>query len=179
MKRSKLTETVLRALRPSVKEAEEEEVDIEDEEEINIKDKKEVDIDDESVESDIEVKTMVPGESADVAAVQGLLMKAQQQATKLGGEKLLAQIGNTIIYFIRTHGVKAKGAETEVDENRNSKYNGLAERVVARIKETKKKGNKQKVNEIFYDPSTWEWIPVLKNFINMLQTGQMDMAMAH
>ena len=100
-----------------VNEQEEENVDVDVEKDIDIdvKDKEEVDVDDESVESDIEVKTMVPGESADVEAVQGLLTKAQQQAEKLGDEKLLSQIGNTITYFTRAHVVKVAEELNEVE----------------------------------------------------------------
>ena len=67
----------------------------------------EVDVDDESVESDIEVKTEVPGEDADTAAVLGLLTKAQEEASGMGDEVLMDQIGNTITYFTRKHVVKA------------------------------------------------------------------------
>ena len=67
----------------------------------------EIDIDDESVESDIEVKTSVPGASADVDAVLGLLTKAQSEAEGMGDEVLLDQIGNTITYFTRKHVVKS------------------------------------------------------------------------
>ena len=66
-----------------------------------------MDIDDESVESDIEVKTSVPGASADVDAVLGLLTKAQSEAEGMGDEVLLDQIGNTITYFTRKHVVKS------------------------------------------------------------------------
>ena len=85
---------------------EEEDVDIEDDENIDIDIEKDIDIDDEETESDIEVKTSVPGESTDVEAVQGLLTKAQEEAERLGDEKLMAQIGNTITYFTRKHVVK-------------------------------------------------------------------------
>ena len=67
----------------------------------------EIDIDDEEIESDIEVKTSVPGESAEVDAVLGLLTKAQEEAEKLGDEKLLDQIGNTITFFTRKHIVRS------------------------------------------------------------------------
>ena len=67
----------------------------------------EIDIDDEEIESDIEVKTSVPGESADEDAVLGLLTKAQEEAEKLGDEKLLDQIGNTITFFTRKHIVRS------------------------------------------------------------------------
>ena len=85
---------------------EEEDVDIEDDENIDIDIEKDIDIDDEETESDIEVKTSVPGESTNVEAVQGLLTKAQEEAERLGDEKLMAQIGNTITYFTRKHVVK-------------------------------------------------------------------------
>ena len=85
---------------------EQEDVEVEDNENIDIDVEKDVKVDDEETESDISIKTSVPGESEDVEAVQGLLTKAQQEAEKLGDEKLLAQIGNTITYFTRKHVVK-------------------------------------------------------------------------
>ena len=85
---------------------EQEDVEVTDDENIDVDIEKDIDIDDEETESDIRVKTSVPGESTEVEAVQGLLTKAQQQAEKLGDEKLLAQIGNTITYFTRKHVVK-------------------------------------------------------------------------
>jgi hypothetical protein len=84
-----------------------EEVDVEDNEDVNIDIEKEVNIDDESEESKIEVDSELAGESSDVAAILGLLTKAQQEAEKLDDEKLLAQIGNTITYFTRKHVVKS------------------------------------------------------------------------
>tara|TARA_R110001606_G_scaffold293029_1_gene440913 strand:+ start:675 stop:1220 length:546 start_codon:yes stop_codon:yes gene_type:complete len=86
---------------------EEEDVDIDVEKDVNVDVKDEVDVDDESVESDIEVKTSVPGASADVDAVLGLLTKAQSEAEGMGDEVLLDQIGNTITYFTRKHVVKS------------------------------------------------------------------------
>ena len=85
-----------------IKEAKEE-VDVEDNEEVDVDIEKDVEIDDESVESDIEVDASMPGESDDEVAVQSLLMKAQEEAAKLGDEKLTDQIGNTITYFTRAH----------------------------------------------------------------------------
>jgi len=85
---------------------EQEDVEVEDNENIDIDIEKDVKVDDEETESDISIKTSVPGESEEVEAVQGLLTKAQQQAEKLGDEKLMAQIGNTITYFTRKHVVK-------------------------------------------------------------------------
>ncbi len=84
-----------------------ENVDVDVEKDVNVDVEDEVDIDDESVESDIEVKTEVPGESADTAAVLGLLTKAQEEAVAMGDEVLMDQIGNTITYFTRKHVVKA------------------------------------------------------------------------
>ena len=89
-----------------MKVSEAEEVDVEDNEEVDVDIEQEVDIDDESVESDIEVKGSMPGENADEAAVQSLLMKAQEEAAKLGDEKLTDQIGNTLTYFTRAHVAK-------------------------------------------------------------------------
>ena len=86
--------------------AEQEDVEVTDDENIDVDIERDVDVDDEETESDIRIKTSVPGESKEVEAVQGLLTKAQQQAEKLGDEKLLAQIGNTITYFTRKHVVK-------------------------------------------------------------------------
>ena len=80
-----------------------EDVEVEDNEEVDVDIEKDVEVDDESVESDIEVDASMPGESADEVAVQSLLMKAQEEAAKLGDEKLTDQIGNTITYFTRAH----------------------------------------------------------------------------
>jgi len=108
MKKSELKEMIKMALsegdnyyEDSMDEAEE--VDVEDNEKVDVDIEKEVDIDDKSVESDIEVKGSMPGEDADEVAVQSLLMKAQEEAAKLGDEKLTDQIGNTITYFTRAH----------------------------------------------------------------------------
>jgi len=98
----------------------EDNVDVEDTENVDVDIEKDVDVDDVSKESDIEVKSEVPGESEDVAAVLGLLTKAQEKAEGMGDEKLLDQIGNTITYYTRAHVVKsgdvAEGEEKEVKE---------------------------------------------------------------
>ena len=91
-----------------------EDVEVEDNEEVDVDIEKDVEVDDESVESDIEVDASMPGESADEVAVQSLLMKAQEEAAKLGDEKLTDQIGNTITYFTRAH-------VAQVDENKSLK----------------------------------------------------------
>ena len=108
MKKSELKEMIKMALsegdnyyEDSMDEAEE--VDVEDNEKVDVDIEKDVEVDDESVETDIEVKGSMPGEDADEIAVQSLLMKAQEEAEKLGDEKLTDQIGNTITYFTRAH----------------------------------------------------------------------------
>jgi len=82
---------------------EEEDVEVEDNEKVDVDIEKDVEVDDESVETDIDVKGSMPGENEDEIAVQSLLMKAQEEAEKLGDEKLTDQIGNTITYFTRAH----------------------------------------------------------------------------
>ena len=86
-----------------MKVSEAEEVDVEDNEKVDVDIEKDVEVDDESVETDIDVKGSMPGENEDEIAVQSLLMKAQEEAEKLGDEKLTDQIGNTITYFTRAH----------------------------------------------------------------------------
>ena len=84
-----------------------ENVDVDVEKDVNVDVEDEVDIDDESVESDIEVKTSVPGMDADTDAVLGLLTKASEEADKFGDDpELKTQIGNTITYFTRKHVAK-------------------------------------------------------------------------
>ena len=84
-----------------------EEVEVKNDEKVKVDIEKEVDVDDKSVESDIEVKSELPGEDADTAAVLGLLTKAQDEAVAMGDDVLMDQIGNTITYFTRKHVVKA------------------------------------------------------------------------
>jgi len=101
-----------------MKVSEAEEVDVEDNEKVDVDIEKDVEVDDESVETDIEVKGSMPGEDADEIAVQSLLMKAQEEAEKLGDEKLTDQIGNTITYFTRAHVAKVDediSEETDYD----------------------------------------------------------------
>ncbi len=80
-----------------------EEVNVEDNEDINVDVEDDIDIDDVSKKSEIEVDSELAGEDADVAAILGLLTKAQANAKDLGDEKLMDQIGNTITYYTRTH----------------------------------------------------------------------------
>ena len=116
MKKSELKEIIKSAMlegdnyyEDSMDEAED--VEVEDNEEVDVDIEKDVEVDDESVESDIEVKGSMPGEDADEVAVQSLLMKAQEEAAKLGDEKLTDQIGNTITYFTRAHVATVDEAE--------------------------------------------------------------------
>ena len=85
-----------------------EEVNVEDNEDINVDVEDDIDIDDVSKKSEIEVDSELAGEDADVAAILGLLTKAQANAKDLGDEKLMDQIGNTITYYTRTHVVAEK-----------------------------------------------------------------------
>jgi len=115
MKKSELKEIIKAAMLEETSVSEAEKVDVEDNEDVDIDIEKDVKVDDKSVESDIEVDASMPGESGDEVAVQSLLMKAQEEAAKLGDEKLTDQIGNTITYFTRAHVSKVDEAE-EVEE---------------------------------------------------------------
>jgi len=99
-----------------MKVSEQEDVDVEDNEDINIDVEDTVDVDDESAESDIEVKSELPGEDTDTAAVLGLLTKAQEKAEGMGDEKLMDQIGNTITYYTRAHVVASTNEEVVAEE---------------------------------------------------------------
>jgi len=122
IKENKLRGYIRERITSILKEVDEEDVDVdvdvEDTEDVDIDIEKEVDVEDEEVESDIEVKTSIPGESADEDAVLGLLTKAQEEAEKMGDEKLLDQIGNTITYFTRAHIVKSTETRgsSDIDE---------------------------------------------------------------
>ena len=119
--------------------SEAEEVDVEDNEDINVDIEDEVDIDDESSESKIEVDSELAGEDSDVAAILGLLTKAQSEAKALGDEKLMDQIGNTITYYTRQHVVAEEegmdperfqgsgGDEVDSDSNINISTDNPAE----------------------------------------------------
>jgi|TARA_R100001443_G_scaffold115791_1_gene134382 hypothetical protein len=94
----------------------EDNVDVKDTENVDVDVEKDVDVDDVSKESDIEVKSEIPGESSDVAAILGLLTKAQEKSEELGDEKLLDQIGNTITYYTRAHVVKSGDVMEEMKD---------------------------------------------------------------
>jgi hypothetical protein len=113
MKKSELKEMIKAAMMAETSVDEAEKVDVTDDENIDVDIEKDIEVDDTSTTSDIDVKTTMPGASADVEAVQGLLMKAQEEAAKLGDEKLTDQIGNTITYFTRSH--VSRVAEADVD----------------------------------------------------------------
>lgn len=100
-----------------LKEQEDVDVDVDEKEDIDVDIEKDVDVDDVSKESDIEVKSEIPGESGDVAAILGLLTKAQERAESMGDEKLLDQIGNTITYYTRAHVVKSGDVMEAKDED--------------------------------------------------------------
>ena len=99
----------------TMREQEDVDVDVDEKEDIDVDVEKDVDVDDVSKESDIEVKSELPGESSDVSAILGLLTKAQEKATDMGDEKLMDQIGNTITYYTRAH-VVAEDARTDAEE---------------------------------------------------------------
>ena len=99
----------------TMREQEDVDVDVDEKEDIDVDVEKDVDVDDVSKESDIEVKSELPGEDADVSAILGLLTKAQERATDMGDEKLMDQIGNTITYYTRAHVVE-EDARTDAEE---------------------------------------------------------------
>ena len=116
MNRKELTETVLRALRP-----------VKEEEEVEFKEKEVVRVGEPEPEID-------GGAFEDV---QNLLVQALNAAEATGDEKLVTQIGNTITFVTRS---QVKGAEAAVDESETpSKYSALAEKVIAKIRESQKK----------------------------------------
>ena len=135
---------------------EQEDVDVEDNENIDVDDtenvdvdvEKDIDVDDVSKESDIEVKSEVPGESEDVAAVLGLLTKAQEKAEGMGDEKLLDQIGNTITYYTRAHVVSSTNEEVEVTEDArtDAEEEGYKDGMKDEKEDLKKEGLNEEVN---------------------------------
>ena len=120
----------------TMREAEDVDVDVDEKEDINVDVEDDIDIDDVSKESDIEVKSELPGESSDVSAILGLLTKAQERATDMGDEKLMDQIGNTITYYTRAHVVAeeekddmGKRMDEEEDDMRNEEMSDKDEKV--------------------------------------------------
>ena len=109
-----------------------ENVSVDDTENVNVDVEKDIDVDDVSKESDIEVKSELPGESSNVSAILGLLTKAQERAEGMGDEKLMDQIGNTITYYTRTHVVKSGDVMEAKDED---------------VKEAKDEDVKEELNE--------------------------------
>ena len=116
MNRKELTETVLRALRP-----------VKEEEEVEFKEKEVVRVGEPEPEID----------GGAFENVQNLLVQALQAAEATGDEKLVTQIGNTITFVTRS---QVKGAEAAVDESETTpNYSALAEKVIAKIRESQKK----------------------------------------
>tara|TARA_Y100001972_G_scaffold78211_1_gene95028 strand:- start:46 stop:720 length:675 start_codon:yes stop_codon:yes gene_type:complete len=114
MIREKITSILNEEDKDDVKEQEdvdvdvEKDVDVKDKEEVDVDVEKDVEVDDVSKETDIDVKTSLPGESEDVDAVLGLLTKASEEADRFGDDpELKTQIGNTITYFTRKHVAKS------------------------------------------------------------------------
>ena len=121
----------------TMREQEDVDVDVDEKEDIDVDVEKDVDVDDVSKESDIEVKSELPGEDADVSAILGLLTKAQERAEKMGDEKLMDQIGNTITYYTRAHVVAEAKDEDDVKEEMKDKKDDVKEELneeVARFK---------------------------------------------
>ena len=114
--KSKIRERILNELKEASEEEEKTKKDTTEEEDIII--------DDTEIETE-ESKNTDPN----VEAVQGLLTKAQQQAEKLGDEKLLAQIGNTITYFTRAHVVK----DFETSSNISTESLNISKKKIAEI----------------------------------------------
>ena len=115
LKESALRKAIQNEITSILREADEEDVEVDTEEDVDVDVEKDVDvdvedeveIDDETEESEIEVDSELSGEDAETAGVLGLLTKAQAEAEALGDEKLMDQIGNTITYFTRAHVVKS------------------------------------------------------------------------
>ena len=94
-----------------------ENVDVDTETDIDVTDDESVAVDDESSEAETNIDVKMPGEvNKNVELIQGLLTKAQQTAERLGDDKLLDQIGNTITYFTRAHVVKSGDVNEEALE---------------------------------------------------------------
>ena len=92
-------------------------VDVKDKEEVDVDVEKEKEVDDVSKETDIDVKTSLPGESEDVDAILGLLTKASEEADRFSDDpELKTQIGNTITYFTRKHIAKPTNEGKELNE---------------------------------------------------------------
>ena len=115
-----------------------EEVDVEDNVDVDVDVEDDIDIDDVSDKSEIEVDSELSGESSDVSAILGLLTKAQEKAGKMGDEKLLDQIGNTITYYTRAHVVaevedEDGGMREEEEENELKTFKTNERRIKRRI----------------------------------------------
>lgn len=91
------------------------------------KDEEDIDVEDIDVE-DIDVEEpgteMGGGENAEVERIQDLLNQLQDEAEKLGDEKLLKQVGNTITFFTRQH-VAEKPELNEISLEALDRMDGL------------------------------------------------------
>jgi hypothetical protein len=144
MKKSELKEMIKAAMMDEKSVYEAEKVDVEDNEKVDVDIEKDVEVDDESVETDIDVKGSMPGEDSDEIAVQSLLMKAQEEAAKLGDEKLTDQIGNTITYFTRAHVATVDEAEMDQDSVIDVSVDNPAEDAVVGLDEMAAGGLEEK-----------------------------------
>jgi len=127
--------------------AEAEEVDVEDNVDVDVDVEDDIDIDDVSDKSEIEVDSELSGESSDVSAILGLLTKAQEKAGKMGDEKLLDQIGNTITYYTRAHVVAEDAGEDELEEMRVGKEMDIKD--MSQRQKDKADPMKEELNEEF------------------------------
>jgi len=124
-----------------------EEVDVEDNVDVDVDVEDDIDIDDVSDKSEIEVDSELSGESSDVSAILGLLTKAQEKAGKMGDEKLLDQIGNTITYYTRAHVVAEDAGEDELEEMRVGKEMDIKD--MSQRQKDKADPMKEELNEEF------------------------------
>jgi hypothetical protein len=124
MKKSELKEMIKAAMLEETSVSEAEKVDIEDNEEVDVDIEKDVEVDDSKITPSTEL------------AVQSLLMKAQEEAAKLGDEKLTDQIGNTITYFTRAHVATVDEAEMDQDSVIDVSVDNPAEDAVVGLDES-------------------------------------------
>ena len=141
-----------------------ENVDVEKEEDVNVDVEKEEDItvDDTETETDIEVDTKMPGVvDPNITAIQGLLTKAQATSKKLGDNKLLDQIGNTITYFTRAHVVGDVSDKEGVEEILTTEADNIPTSA------------QTKINQAVKDPSTFA--KAIMDFVDEIgEKEQMD-----
>ena len=104
----------------SIREEEEEDVDVEDTEDIDIEtDVEATDGDDIDVTDNADVEM-----TGDKKEIQDNLQAALEAAKALGDQKLIDQIGNSITFFTRTH-IVGKNEVAEVESNLNESINRM------------------------------------------------------